>query len=53
MVDDLKDVAQLLKDIQSDSTEIISEVEASLSQFYLKECLESVILATRIGRCSR
>ena len=52
VVADLKDIAiaQVLTDIQQDSTENISEVEASLSQFYLKQVLESLILATRIGR---
>ncbi len=50
VVDDLKDLAFDLINIAADTQKNISEVEAALAQFYLKEILESLILATRIGR---
>ncbi len=52
VVNDLKDLADDLIDIAQDTQENISEVEAALAQFYLKQILESLILATRIGRRS-
>ena len=50
VVNDLKDLALDVKDIAHDTEENISEVEAVLSQYYLKQILEGLILATRIGR---
>ena len=50
VVNDLKDLAVDLRDIQRDTQENISEVEAALAQFYLKQILEALILATRVGR---
>ncbi len=52
LVNDLKDLAAELKDIAQDTAENISEVEATLAQYYLKHILEGLILATRIGRRS-
>ncbi len=46
----LKDLAKDLHRLQTLSTENISEVEAALSQHYLKQILEALILATRVGR---
>ena len=50
LVNDLKDLAVELAEIALDTEENISEVEAVLAQYYLKQILESMILATRIGR---
>ena len=50
LVDDLKDLVAELREIAQDTEENISEVEALLAQYYLKQILESLILATRIGR---
>ena len=50
LVDDLKDLTAELTEIARDTEENISEVEAVLAQHYLKQILESLILATRIGR---
>ena len=50
VVDDRKDLADDLTDIATSTGENISEVEATLAQYYLKQILESLILATRIGR---
>ncbi len=50
VVSDLKDVASDLQSIQSYSDENISEVEAALAHYYLKQVLQALILATRIGR---
>ncbi len=50
VVNDLKELALDVKDTAQDTAENISEVEAVLAQYYLKQILESLILATRIGR---
>ena len=50
MVNDLKDLVYDVQAIARDTEENISEVEAVLAQYYLKEILEGLILATRIGR---
>ncbi len=50
LVDDLKDLTAELTEIARDTEENISEVEAVLAQHYLKQILESLILATRVGR---
>ncbi len=50
VVNDLKELALDVKDIAQDTEENISEVEAVLAQYYLKQILEALILATRIGR---
>ncbi len=50
VVTDLKDLAADINDIAQDTEENISEVEAVLAQHYLKQILEGLILATRIGR---
>ena len=50
LVNDLKDLAYDVKDIALHTEENISEVEAVLAQYYLKQILEGLILATRIGR---
>ncbi len=52
LVNDLKDLAVELKDIAQDTQENISKVEATLALYYLKQILEGLILATRIGRRS-
>jgi len=52
VVNDLKDLASEVKDIAQDSQENITEVEAVLAQYHLKQILEGLILATRIGRRS-
>ena len=49
LVNDLKDLAYDLKDAQ-ETQENITEVEAALAQYYLKQILEGLILATRTGR---
>ena len=46
VVNDLKELALDVKDIAPDT---ISEVDAVLAQYYLKQILEGLILATRIG----
>ena len=50
LVNDLKDLVYNVQAIARDTEENISEVEAVLAQYYLKEILEGLILATRIGR---
>lgn len=50
LVNDLKDLVYDVQAIARDTEENISEVEAVLAQYYLKEILEGLILATRIGR---
>ncbi len=50
VVSDLKDVASDLQSIQSYLDENISEVEAALAHYYLKQVVQALILATRIGR---
>ncbi len=54
VVNDLKDLAVDLRDIQQDTEENISEVEATLAQYHLKQILEASILArgTWPDRCS-
>ena len=50
VVNDLKELAVDVKEIAQDTIENISEVEAALAQYYLKQILEGLILATKIGR---
>jgi len=50
VVNDLKELAVDVKEIAQDTIENISEVEAVLAQYYLKQILEGLILATKIGR---
>ena len=45
LVNDLKDLAYDVKDAQ-ETQENITEVEAALAQYYLKQILEGLILAT-------
>ena len=49
VVYNLKDLAKDLHRLQTLSTETISEVETALSQQYLKQNLEALSLATRVG----
>ncbi len=49
-MNDLKDLAVKLADIALDTEENIAEVKAVPAQYYLKQILGSLILATRIGR---
>ena len=51
VVNDLKELALGdVLDVKDIAQDTISEVEAVLSQYYLKQILEGLILATRIGR---
>ena len=50
VVNDLYDLVTELREIAQDTQENISEVEATLAQYHLKQVLESLILAIRTGR---
>ncbi len=50
VVYDLKEIAAELHKLQILSKDNISSVEATQAQYYLKQVLEALILATRIGK---
>ena len=50
IVSDLRDTSEDLYRIATDTTENITEVEATLAQFHFSKVLHSLILATRLGR---
>lgn len=50
IVSDLRDISEDLYRIAIDTSEDITEVEAALAHFHLSKVLQSLILATRLGR---
>ena len=51
VVTDLKDIAEDLQQIATETTENITGVEATLCHLHLNKVLKSLLLATRSARC--